>query len=410
VSTGPQEDGYSLDEQHKDGLAKAGLMGWNVRPENVHRETDSGVDIFGRPELTKIRRKVESGHVQAVIYPEVDRFARDPAWLELLVREHWHFGARVAFARGSDELASNTPEAYLLRQVQGYGAQNELQQLKQRIRRGKAARLDAGRLTPCSLGPLYGYRFADADQPDPGKRHVATKVRYEVYEPEAQAVRNVFAWAAEGRTIRWITRQLTRQGVPAPRGPVWAHSTVCKILNETAYYGEGFANRFALANVLVSGRLVRRHVPRPREQWLRYPELTADGKYPVIPPIIDKPTFVLAMQARSLNRASSARRAGDPEAFLLRGGFVVCGTCGGSMYGTHSNTPHPYYVCSSYRHGEHLPPEWQARTKKPSIRAHAIDSAVWRRLEDLLNKSEQPRCADLPTETGRVRDARSPCN
>src|SRR5438270_2265936 len=158
VSSGAQEDGYSLDEQLKDGLAKAASLGWHVLPENVHRETYSGEDIFERPELTRLRQKIAMGDVQAVIYPEIDRFARDPAWVELVVREHWHFGAEVAFSRGNTDLTVNTPEAYLLRQVQGYGAQKELQQLTQRIRRGKAARLEAGRLTPCSLGPLYGYR------------------------------------------------------------------------------------------------------------------------------------------------------------------------------------------------------------------------------------------------------------
>ena len=148
--------------------------------------------------------------------------------------------------RGGDDLSRDTPEVRVLRMPKGYAAKTELGQIKERVARGHRARLDAGRLKPCSTGPLYGYRYVDADQPDPGKKHPAPKVRYVIDEDLASIVRQVFAWATLGWTIRAIAFELIRRGIPGPYGPEWSPSTVKKMRNETAYYGEAYANRYKL--------------------------------------------------------------------------------------------------------------------------------------------------------------------
>jgi site-specific DNA recombinase len=175
VSGGAQEDGYSLDTQQAAMLARARELGWRVRRANIFRETHTGEDLFERPVLTRLRQSVARGDIEAVLFYDVDRFARDPVWIEMVTQECFHFGAQVAFVRGGDDLSRDTPEARVLRMLKGYAAKTELGQIKERVARGHRARLDAGRLKPCSTGPLYGYRYVDADQPDPGKKASSAK-------------------------------------------------------------------------------------------------------------------------------------------------------------------------------------------------------------------------------------------
>jgi hypothetical protein len=62
---------------------------------------------------------VASGQVGAVVFYHPDRFARSPAWIELVFKEMLHCRARVAFVQGDAEMAADTPEGYLLRSLNG---------------------------------------------------------------------------------------------------------------------------------------------------------------------------------------------------------------------------------------------------------------------------------------------------
>jgi DNA invertase Pin-like site-specific DNA recombinase len=86
VSSPSQVDGYSLDTQQQAMLDKAQQLGWRVRVGNVYRETFTGEALFERPLLTQLRQAIARGDVQALILYDVDRFARDPVWVELLTQ------------------------------------------------------------------------------------------------------------------------------------------------------------------------------------------------------------------------------------------------------------------------------------------------------------------------------------
>src|SRR5207302_1635592 len=86
-------------------------LGWRVHDSNVFTETYTGEDLFERPALTRLHQAVARGDVQAVLFYEVDRFARDPIWIEMVTQECIHFGAQVAFVRGGDDLGQDTLKA-----------------------------------------------------------------------------------------------------------------------------------------------------------------------------------------------------------------------------------------------------------------------------------------------------------
>jgi hypothetical protein len=120
VSDPRLEQGYSLDHQRLDGLVEAHSNGWRVRRGDVFRETHSGEDIYERPLLSILRERARHGLVQAVVYPRDDRFARDAAWLELVIREHWHFQVEVRVVGSGDDFTDDSPLGYLLRAAKGY--------------------------------------------------------------------------------------------------------------------------------------------------------------------------------------------------------------------------------------------------------------------------------------------------
>src|SRR5262249_15920504 len=148
-----------------------------------------------------------------------------------------------------------------------YAAQVELSQIKERTARGRRARVELhGFLRPSSRGPLYGYRFVDADEPDPGKRHARPKIRYAIDDDQAPVVRDIFARCLRRETIRGIARGLVERGVPGPTGHGWSPQMVRKILGDCTYTGEAYANREMVVKERVNGLLQRKKVARPRAE------------------------------------------------------------------------------------------------------------------------------------------------
>ena len=74
----------------------------------------------------------------------------------------------------------------------------------------------------------------------------------------------------------------------------------------------------------VSARLVFRPQWFDPEKAIRLPDGT-------IPPLVDRATWAAVQAILKRNKAQSIRSAKNPEAALLRGGFVHCGTCGRVM-------------------------------------------------------------------------------
>src|SRR4051794_1233451 len=73
------------------------------------------------------------GDVEAVLFYDVDRFARDPVWIEMVTQKCFHFGVQVAFVRGRDDLSRDTPEARVLRMLKGYAAKPSSRERRNRV-------------------------------------------------------------------------------------------------------------------------------------------------------------------------------------------------------------------------------------------------------------------------------------
>ena len=119
--------------------------------------------------------------------------------------------------------------------MQGVIAEYENAKIAERYRRGKLHRARAGEIPFWKMS--YGHRRVVPDDGAPA--------RIEIFEPEAQIVREIFrAYVEDERSIRQIALDLHDRSIPSPTGkPMWGTSTIGRLLHNEAYIGTVYYNR-----------------------------------------------------------------------------------------------------------------------------------------------------------------------
>jgi site-specific DNA recombinase len=326
-----------------------------------------------RPALDRLRDAAEAGALDAVLCLCPDRLARAYAYQVLILDELERFGVPVRFLDGP--APGDDPQARLLVQVQGVIAEYERAKIAERYRRGKLHRARAGEVFFWKVP--YGYRRIAAE---PGR-----PARMEIFEPEAEIVRAIFAaHADESASIRQIAHELHDRGIPSPSGkPIWGTSTLQRLLSNEAYIGRVYYNRRETIIGAPASRGARRtktrYRERPREQWITIP----------VPPIIDTDTFQRSQHVSRQNPKWSPRGI-EPGHWLLRG-LIECGHCHvgcncHKMRGR-NGTYHRYYYCRNHdilrAGGEHL------RCPERNIRADELDAYVFAQVRRALLEPAQ---------------------
>ena len=201
-TTGQEEDGTSLATQEARCREYAAQQGYEVDEAHVYREVHTGTELWERPQLTRLRNAVRRGEVDVVIAYAIDRLARDPVHLGVIISEADHAGVDIEFV---SEPLDNSPEGQLIRFVRGYAAKVEHEKIRERTLRGVTARVKSGR--PMSGARiLYGYLWN------------ADRTAYTPSPATAPIVRRVFAESLAGTSARIIAQRLTAEGIPTPTG------------------------------------------------------------------------------------------------------------------------------------------------------------------------------------------------
>ena len=357
VSDTKQVDGYSLDTQEAGCRRLAEANRFSVDEAHIYREVHTGVELWERQQLTALRGAIRAGEIGAVVAYSIDRLARDPVHLGVVLSEADHAGVAVEFVT---EPLDDPPEGQLIRFVRGYAAKVEHEKIKERTMRGRRARIDAGKLLPGSR-PLYGYVWRDA-----------SKGAYAVDPSTAPTVQRIWREALAGASLRSIAARLTADGVPTPTGKLrrWGPSTVYNVLTQPAYTGEARALRRRYQKVRGKGYRVEW---RPGEEQVVLPEGT-------VPALVTPAEFAAVQERLGRNRERAARNNRNPEATLLRGGYARCGYCGGVLVAAKAAHGH-IYRCSTTSTDRHGCPHF-------SISAHVLDAAAWERVAGILRRPE----------------------
>jgi site-specific DNA recombinase len=295
VSTDEQAEKYGLDAQVTELRALAKHRKYTVVGEFV----DDGVSgaVLDRPALNRLRDLVAAHGLDVVLMMDSDRLSRDLV-NHLLVLDELKRAA-VALEYPSHTVDSS-PEGMFREQVLGAVSQLERAKIRTRTARGRREKARRG-LHPTGKAP-FGYR-----------RDESAVGGLAVDPDEANVVRRIFEWVADGTAIRAVAARLDAQGVTPRESARWSRASVRKMLWNDLYTGTGTYNRLDK-----SGDAVK---VRAESEWIRYK----------VTPVV---SVGLAERARAqLDRNKHLLRGRPSRRVFLLGGLAVCGDCGRRMHG-----------------------------------------------------------------------------
>jgi DNA invertase Pin-like site-specific DNA recombinase len=179
-------------------------------------------------------------------------------------------------------------------------------------------------------GPVpYAYRAEKEEASGKnGRKYTRTKRLIVGPDAEVGVVRGIFEDYATGENgLRLIAEALNLRGTPAPRGGLWNHQTIRRILTDEVYLGRTVWNRqqrgqfFGVVRLEVHEIKPGKKRRTPKEEWVR-----KEGTHE---PIVTQGLFDRC--AAVLARHNKERNPGTGD-FPLSG-RIRCGHCGSAMTG-----------------------------------------------------------------------------
>lgn len=360
VSTTHQAERQTIDQQLQALQAYALEQGLLLGPEHIYRDDGHSGARLDRPGLDRLRDAVARGEVERVLITSPDRLARRYAYQVWLLEELERAGCSVIFL---ERPPSDDPQDTLLIQIRGAVAEYERTVIADRLRRGRLAALQAGRLLPWTIPP-FGYRLDPQRPRDPGG------VRVE--EAEAEVVRQIFRWyVEEGISLYSVAQRLSDRRIPTATGKtIWTPGTVRAILTNHSYQGTAYGNReqrvparkrYPLVGREPKGEGGLSRQQRAPKEWIGVP----------VPAIVLPEQFVEAQERLARNQQWALRNTHGQ--YLLRR-LVSCRRCGLAHW-VSNNGRHAYYQCGGkqalvlrYRH---------ERCEAPKVVTEQLDEVVW---------------------------------
>ncbi len=339
VSTDPQEDNTSLDEQERCAREYCSENGLVVGM--IHKETFTGYQYRERKKLSLMRDRYRDGLIQGVVVRTLDRLSRRQVHAFILMEEMEHYS--VAFHCVMEPVHSEDKAMdQFVRMVLAFVAEMEREKIQDRTMTGRTNAVKNGSMKAVSTHKLrYGFAWADAD-----------KTTITLHEYEAQVIHWMAEEYASGISMHAIRQRLDDQGIPSPSGSTWRACTIMRILGDRRITGEN-------ASVFINK--AKRY--KTHHDTIAVP----DGTYPQI---ISTELFEKCQRRMALNKASASRSSKNPEEFLLRAGYVRCSRCGWGM-GAKTDTRHNTYVYRCRQHG--------------SIISKQLDTVIWHKVEELAD-------------------------
>ena len=371
VSGDQQRRNNTIASQTEALLAFARERGYSVSADRIFEDDGLTGAFLERPGLERVRDLAAEGRIEAIVVYEPGRLSRNYAYQVLLMEEWARNGVETVFVRAP---ASATPEDRLAIQLQSMLAEYERAQMLERSRRGKRHRAQRGEVSILGGAP-YGYRY--------WKKTADSDAWYEVVEPQASVVREVFAYyTVDHLSIGAIVRKLNERGVRTASGRGrWERSTVWGMLRNPAYKGRACFGKTRVAPrqrttraLRQSGGVASRNCAgheRPRDEWIEIP----------VPAIIPEATFALAEERLARNKKLSARKTRTPS---VAQGIASCGKCGYAMSRTSARTSArkiSYYRCLGSDSWRHL--NGPLCDNRP-VRQDLLDDVVWNEILRLL--------------------------
>lgn len=158
VSTDPQEDNSSLDEQEAAGREFCRANGLIVGM--VHQEVFSGYQYRERKKLSLMRERYREGKIQGVVIRTLDRLFRSQTHVAILMEEMEHYGVTIYSVK---EVIDDTPMGKFARMVLAFVAEMEREKIMDRTITGKMNKARQGKVVSGTKA-LYGWKWVFNDK------------------------------------------------------------------------------------------------------------------------------------------------------------------------------------------------------------------------------------------------------
>lgn len=309
-----REDKGSLDDQERNGLAKAHALGLHVL--YTVKDPESAWVLDKRTKFQKVLDDARAGKFEVLVVDRMNRFTRSEdlgEYMEVMTALKLA-GVRPVFA---DKEYEDSPTGQLLMTMDAYVSAMEQGNRRKQSLVGKRKRVNELQRPIPGSWALYGYKWVDDK----------TKVALEKDPGESQrVVDDIWRYFLHGErpTLYSMANILNSNGVKTPReyagitraknavasGPRWSAETVRYILQNPVYWGGD------------DGQV-------PAFTWSKHNERKTVPAY--APPYVT-PEQAARVHARlTSNWKFASRRRKKEWDLLLYGGLARCAECGWAL-------------------------------------------------------------------------------
>ncbi len=337
ISTDPQEENTSLDEQERAG--REYCREHSLIISMVHRETFSGYQYRERKILSEMRDRYRDGKIQGVVIRTLDRLSRSQTHVAILMEEMEHYGITLHSVK---EVIDDTPMGKFARMVLAFVAEMEREKIMDRTMTGRTNAAQNGKIVSGSK-PIFGVTWHDAVAKD-----------YLILDEQPTAILQRAAEEyANGDSLHLIVRRFEAEGIAPPKGERWHVRTLRRLLTDPRMTGQN-VHIFTYKD-----KRAKQHLDTV---------LLPEGTYPRI---ISDELYKKVIDRAETNAALSIRNSKHPERFLLRSGFARCLYCSYVMttrtIANSQGTEYNFYVCAN----DH------SACKHYRVPSTPVDAEVW---------------------------------
>jgi len=220
VSTDEQaREGFSIAAQKERLKAFCQSQGWEIT--EMYVEEGASAKDLNRPVMKRLLLDVKKNKFDLVLVYRLDRLTRSVLDLYNLLQTFEKYN--VAFKSATEVYDTSTAMGRLFITLVAALAQWERENLAERVKFGIFQMIDEGK-KPGGHN-LYGYKYNNGE------------LKAEIVEEEAQIVRKIFSWYAEGYGYRSIARRLDAAGIKPRMADQWTSPTIRQMLTNRMYIG-----------------------------------------------------------------------------------------------------------------------------------------------------------------------------
>lgn len=370
VSTQNQEEEQTINNQRIELTQRVEDDGHILAADCIYKDDGWSGTILERPGLDQMRADSLDGKFEVLYYYDRGRISRKFVHQEIILDQLRNAGIECISLH---DINGNSHEERLMGGMMGIFHEYERVKIGERMRIGKFRKVRENKKL-LGYNPKYGYNYKHRIKSGPNARDA----KFIKNKEQAEVVKMIFEWAAQGMSKYSIRTELFNNGIMPPKAKsnIWSTSVIDRLLYDSTYMGDHYYNKSESIETKNPRRIVKykrvlkgSRKKRPKEEWMRIK----------VPRIIEPALFNVVQDRLAKNKRARSNNKKHP---YLVGGLIEC-TCGQARTGDPANGS-LYYRCNDRLNH----PLGTRVCYAKSVNATVLDDLVWQNIKRLLMQPE----------------------